>query len=68
MDINLMNGNFCSAEQYHRALEEAEKEKKQQKIEKQELQTRSDLREFLLKKSIWNFLRKRNSALSVVPR
>ena len=38
------------------------------KNEKQELQTRSVLREFLLKKSIWNFLRKRNSALSVVPR
>ena len=35
MDINLMNGNFCSAEQYHRALEEAEKEKKQQKIEEE---------------------------------
>lgn len=28
MDINLMNGNFCSAEQYRRALEEVEKEKK----------------------------------------
>ena len=28
---------------------------------------RNVLREFLLKKSIWNFLRKRNSALSVVP-
>ena len=41
--------------------------KKQQKNEKQELQMRSVLREFLLKKSIWNFLRKRNSALSVVP-
>ena len=41
--------------------------KKQQKSEKQELQMRSVLREFLLKKSIWNFLRKRNSALSVVP-
>ena len=40
---------------------------KQQKSEKQELQMRSVLREFLLKKSIWNFLRKRNSALSVVP-
>ena len=37
------------------------------KSEKQELQMRSVLREFLLKKSIWNFLRKRNSALSVVP-
>lgn len=35
MDINLMNGNFCSAEQYYRALEEAEKEKKQQKIEEE---------------------------------
>ena len=35
MDINLMSGNFCSAEQYHRALEEAEKEKKQQKIEEE---------------------------------
>ena len=42
--------------------------KEQQKNEKQELQMRSVLREFLLKKSIWNFLRKRNSALSVVPR
>ena len=42
--------------------------KKQQKSEKQELQMLSVLREFLLKKSIWNFLRKRNSALSVVPR
>ena len=31
MDINLMNGNFCSAEQYHRALEEAEKEKKRRR-------------------------------------
>ena len=38
------------------------------KKEKQELQMRSVLREFLLKKSIWSFLRKRNSALSVVPR
>ena len=44
-----------------------EKTAKQQKSEKQELQMRSVLREFLLKKSIWNFLRKRNSALSVVP-
>ena len=35
MDINLMNGNFCSAEQYRRALEEVEKEKKQQKIEEE---------------------------------
>ena len=35
MDINLMSGNFCSAEQYHRALEEAEKEQKQQKIEEE---------------------------------
>ena len=32
------------------------------------LQMRNVLREFLLKKSIWSFLRKRNSALSVVPR
>jgi len=38
------------------------------KSEKQELQMRNVLREFLLKKSIWSFLRKRNSALSVVPR
>ena len=45
-----------------------EKTAKQQKSEKQELQMRSVLREFLLKKSIWNFLRKRNSALSVVSR
>ena len=41
---------------------------KQQKSEKEELQMRNVLREFLLKKSIWSFLRKRNSALSVVPR
>ena len=38
------------------------------KNENQELQMRNVLREFLLKKSIWSFLRKRNSALSVVPR
>ena len=43
-------------------------QKKQQKSEKEELQMRNVLREFLLKKSIWSFLRKRNSALSVVPR
>lgn len=36
MDINLMNGNFCSAEQYHRALEEAEKEKNSKKSKKKE--------------------------------
>ena len=41
---------------------------KQQKNEDQELQMRNVLRAFLLKKSIWSFLRKRNSALSVVPR
>ena len=41
---------------------------KQQNSEKEELQMRNVLREFLLKKSIWSFLRKRNSALSVVPR
>ena len=34
--------------------------------QKQELQTLNGLREFLLRKSIWNFLRKRNSALPVV--
>ena len=38
------------------------------KNKKHELQMRNVLREFLLKKSIWSFLRKRNSALSVVPR
>ena len=43
-------------------------QKKQQKNKKHELQMRNVLREFLLKKSIWSFLRKRNSALSVVPR
>ena len=42
--------------------------KEQPKNENQELQMRNVLREFLLKKSIWSFLRKRNSALSVVPR
>lgn len=42
--------------------------KEQPKNEKQELQMRNVLREFLLKKSIWNFLRKRNSALPVAPR
>ena len=39
--------------------------KEQPKNENQELQMRNVLREFLLKKSIWSFLRKRNSALSV---
>ena len=36
------------------------------KKRKEELQTLNGLREFLLRKSIWNFLRKRNSALPVV--
>lgn len=36
MDINLMNGNFCSAEQYRRALEEVEKEKNSKKSKKKE--------------------------------
>ena len=36
MDINLMNGNFCSAEQCYRALEEAEKEKNSKKSKKKE--------------------------------
>ena len=47
---------------------EALRPEKQQKNKKHELQMRNVLREFLLKKSIWSFLRKRNSALSVVPR
>ena len=42
-------------------------EKNSKKNEKQELQMLNGLREFLLRKSIWNFLRKRNSALPVVP-
>jgi len=61
------NWNRIRKQQKQRILKQFFR-KKQQKSEKQELQMRSVLREFLLKKSIWNFLRKRNSALSVVPR
>ena len=47
---------------------EALRPEKTAKKQKAQLQMRNVLREFLLKKSIWSFLRKRNSALSVVPR
>ena len=64
--FNRLNWNRIRRLQKQRILKQFFR-KKQQKSEKQELQMRSVLREFLLKKSIWNFLRKRNSALSVVP-
>ena len=57
----------AEAEDLEAILPEKTAKKRKAKSEKQELQMRSVLREFLLKKSIWNFLRKRNSALSVVP-
>ena len=61
--------NFFNEAELEQDPESAKAEELEQpKNEKQELQMRNVLREFLLKKSIWSFLRKRNSALSVVPR